>query len=216
MYLLGRLFHKETDHKPLAPLLSTKNLHALPPRVLRFRLRLTRYDFTIAYTPGKHLYIPGTLSRAPISSSDDSVDLQESVEAFILSVVLTLPATPNRLASLQAAQTQDEILSQIMHYCKVGWRKKNLKGPVKKLLMARNELSVYNDLLLHRNRVVIPTTLKQEILFYTNYMKGTRVSLSATCMQKNQVGGQGYLMTSTLLLSTVIPAVETFQSLQSQ
>ena len=165
MYLLGRLFHMETDHKPLVPLLSTKNLDALPPRVLRFRLRLMRYDFTIAYTPGKHLYIPDTLLRAPIPSSDDSVDLQESVEAFISSVVSTLPATPDRLASLQAAQTQDEILSQVMHYCKVGWPEKNLKGPVKKFWIARNELSLHNDLLLHGNRVVIPTTLKQEILY---------------------------------------------------
>ena len=40
MYLLGRSFHMETDHKPLVPLLSTKSLDTLPPRVLRFRLRL--------------------------------------------------------------------------------------------------------------------------------------------------------------------------------
>ena len=140
MYLLGRSFHMETDHKPLVPLLSTKSLNTLPPRVLRFRLHLMRYDFTIAYTPGKHLCIPDTLSRAPIPSSDDSVDLQESVEAFILSVVSTLPATPDRLASLQAAQTQDENLLQVMHYCKVGWSEKNLKGQVKKFWMTRNEL----------------------------------------------------------------------------
>ena len=82
MYLLGRSFHMETDHKPLVPLLSSKNLDALPPRVLRlrFRLRLMRYNFTIAYTPGKHLCIPDTLLRAPIPSSDDSFDLQKSVE----------------------------------------------------------------------------------------------------------------------------------------
>ena len=126
----------ETDHKPLVPLLSSKNLDALPPRVLRFRLRLMRYDFTIAYTPGKHLCIPDTLSRAPIPSSDDSVDLQKSVEAFISSVVSTIPATPDRLASLQAAQTQDEILLQVMHYCKEGWPEKNPKGPVEKFWMA--------------------------------------------------------------------------------
>ena len=107
-----------------------------------------RYDFTIAYTPGKHLYIPDTLSRAPIPSSDDSVDSQESVEAFISSVVSTLPATPDRLASLQTAQAQDEILSQVMHYCKVGWPEKTLKGPVKKFWMSRYELSLYDDVLL--------------------------------------------------------------------
>ena len=36
MYLLGRPFQMETDHKPLVSLLSTKSLDSLPPRVLRF------------------------------------------------------------------------------------------------------------------------------------------------------------------------------------
>ena len=39
-YILGHEFHIETDHKPLIPLLSTKQLDRLPPRVLQFRLRL--------------------------------------------------------------------------------------------------------------------------------------------------------------------------------
>ena len=32
-YLIGMTFHCETDHKPLIPLLSTKNLYELPPRI---------------------------------------------------------------------------------------------------------------------------------------------------------------------------------------
>ena len=39
-YLIGGKFSIETDHKPLVPLLSTKHLDCLPPRVLRFRLQL--------------------------------------------------------------------------------------------------------------------------------------------------------------------------------
>ena len=37
-YILGNLFTIETDHKPLVPLLNSKYLNTLPPRVLRFRL----------------------------------------------------------------------------------------------------------------------------------------------------------------------------------
>ena len=37
-YILGRSIVIETDHKPLVPLLGTKSLDSLPPRVLRFRL----------------------------------------------------------------------------------------------------------------------------------------------------------------------------------
>ena len=37
-YLIGLEFHIETDHKPLVPLLSTRNLEDLPARVQRVRM----------------------------------------------------------------------------------------------------------------------------------------------------------------------------------
>ena len=45
-YVLGMRFQIETDHKPLIPLLSCKHLDNLPPRILRFRLRLNRFDYS--------------------------------------------------------------------------------------------------------------------------------------------------------------------------
>ena len=56
-YVLGRPFLIQTDHKPLIPLLGSKQLDNLPPRILRFRLRLARFQYSIEYTPGKTLYI---------------------------------------------------------------------------------------------------------------------------------------------------------------
>lgn len=44
-YLLGLMFTLEMDHKLLVSLLSTKALDQLPPRVLRFCLRLMRFDY---------------------------------------------------------------------------------------------------------------------------------------------------------------------------
>ena len=43
-YILGQHFELETDHKPLVPLLGNKRLDTLPPRILRFRLRLDKFD----------------------------------------------------------------------------------------------------------------------------------------------------------------------------
>ena len=65
IYILGRQFTVETDHKPLVPLLSSKQLDSLPPRILRFRLCLMRYHFNIKHVPGKLMYTTDTLSRAP-------------------------------------------------------------------------------------------------------------------------------------------------------
>ena len=82
-YVLGRSFQIETDHKPLVPLLSTKQLDRLPPRVLRFRLRLARYAYTIEHVPGKLLYTADALSRAPQTSTVETLEFEEEVEAFI-------------------------------------------------------------------------------------------------------------------------------------
>ena len=69
-YILGKQIELETDHKPLVPLLSNKRLDGLPPRVLRLRLRLDRYDYLISHVPGKLLYLADTLSRAPLAETD--------------------------------------------------------------------------------------------------------------------------------------------------
>ena len=61
-YLMGKLFHIHTDHKPLVPIFSTKSLEELPLRVQRFRLRLLRFQFTISHIPGKDLTTADTLS----------------------------------------------------------------------------------------------------------------------------------------------------------
>ncbi|KFD52055.1 hypothetical protein M513_07037 [Trichuris suis] len=65
MFLVGKRFHVETDHRPLVPLLSTKCLDDLPPRIQRFHMRLMRFNFSISHVPGKQLVTADTLSRAP-------------------------------------------------------------------------------------------------------------------------------------------------------
>ena len=69
-YIIGKQIQIETDHKPLVPLLGTTQRDSLPPRVLRFQLRLTRFDYLIAHVPGMYFYTADTLSRALIKSVD--------------------------------------------------------------------------------------------------------------------------------------------------
>ena len=86
-YLFGLpQFHVYTDHKPLVPLLSVeKRLDELPPRVQRFRLRLTRYRFSISHVPGPQMFTPDTLSRAPLPNTDPAADeLTEAAAAYAL------------------------------------------------------------------------------------------------------------------------------------
>ena len=46
-YVLGQKFMIRSDHKTLIPLLNAKQLDSIPLRILRFRLCLTRYNYTV-------------------------------------------------------------------------------------------------------------------------------------------------------------------------
>ena len=54
MYVLGRPFTVESDHKPLE-MTHQKSLASAPPRLQRMLLQLQRYDVTIKYRPGKEM-----------------------------------------------------------------------------------------------------------------------------------------------------------------
>ena len=162
-YLLGSTFSIETDHKPLVPLLSSKPLDSLPPRVLRFRLRLLRYHFTISHVPGKDLVIADALSRAPVASSSRSDQaLQADVEAFVAAATDSLPATDKRLADFRAHQVEDESCSALACFCVKGWpNKEAVPGPLKPYWAYRGNLSLDQDgLLLCAQRIVVPAALR--------------------------------------------------------
>lgn len=98
-FLIGKQFQIETDRKPFVPLLGVKHLNSLPPRVLRFRLRLDRFSYNIRHVPGKEHYTADTLSRdlIPDHPSSDSIDLQELTEMCMMAAVSHLPASNKRL-----------------------------------------------------------------------------------------------------------------------
>ena len=52
-YVLGMRFMVETDHKSLVALFGSKHLDELPPRILRFQLRMVRFDYTISHVAGR-------------------------------------------------------------------------------------------------------------------------------------------------------------------
>ena len=61
IYILGMEFAIETDHKPLFPLLGTMYLDCLPPRIFRFRVRLSRFNYFISHIPGRVVSAATTL-----------------------------------------------------------------------------------------------------------------------------------------------------------
>lgn len=165
-YIIGKEILLETDHKPLIPLMGNKSLDALPPRVLRFRLRLMRFLYTIQYVPGKELYTPDTLSRAPLPEQGDipqSNSLKET-ELFVEAMIESLPAHKDRLNEYRQNQAKDTICSQLITFCQSGWPSQKPKGPLCKYWQFQGQLSISDHLLLYGSRIVVPTTMRTETL----------------------------------------------------
>ena len=164
MYILGKRVEIETDHKPLVPLVGSKHLDTLPPRVLRFQLRLARFDYSIKHTPGKHPYTADTLSRA-LTSSDGDTGLEELAEIAMDACITHLPASQERLHEYQKAQNADPLCSLMIKYCQSGWpNKQRIDEAIKPYWEARGELTLHDHLLLHGTHIVVPAAMQRETL----------------------------------------------------
>lgn len=165
-YLVGLHFHVETDHKPLVPLFSKKLLDELPLRVQRFRMQLMRFSFTISHVPGKNLLTADTLSRVPVSESTDKDDrFREEADAYIQTAILNIPATEQRLQEIRSQQGKDETCKLVSTYCREGWPSKaDLPNCAKGFYSVASELTVQDGILMRGSRLVIPITLRKEIL----------------------------------------------------
>lgn len=62
-YVFGRPVTVQSNHKPLEAIVR-KPQNKAPAHLQGMSLQLQRYDLNITYTPGKHMYITDTLSRA--------------------------------------------------------------------------------------------------------------------------------------------------------
>lgn len=163
-FLVGIDFHIETDHKPLVPLLGSKDLNELPPRIQRLRMRLMRYRYTISHVPGKDMATADVLSRAPQKDMKDT-KLETELNLYVNMVMDSLPATEKRLQEIKEHQDRDEILRQVKKYCLEGWPDKfTLDGSCHQYAPFAGELTVEKGLLIRNSRLVIPKTLQSEML----------------------------------------------------
>ena len=164
-YILGKKFTIETDHKPLVHLLGVKHLDSLPPRILQFRLRLTRDSTTTSNmyqenTCTQRIHSRNRHSRIQETKHSKSSRKQPSTHA-------NLPASEERLKVLQDAQNSDPVCSLVTKYCRSGWpTKHNASDLVRPYWEVREHLTLHKNLLLYNSRIVVPiaTSLQQETL----------------------------------------------------
>ncbi|UYV72016.1 K02A2.6-like, partial [Cordylochernes scorpioides] len=163
-FLLGKRFRIETDHKPLIPLFSTKELSSLTPRLQRFRMRMMRFGFEIVHIPGKELLDADALSRQPLLTTEGGED-ERPTSAHINAVLSSITDKDEMLTKIFEAQQEDTTLKAVVNYLEQGWPdKKKISQALLSYWHVKDELGVQNGLLMRSCRLVIPASMKLEIL----------------------------------------------------
>ena len=159
-YLYGRPFTLYTDHKPLTTILGEKK--GIPTlaaaRLQRWALLLSAYSYTIKYKPTQHHGNADGLSRLPLSTAPDHPF--HELNTFN---ICQIEAFPIKATQLRHATRRDPILSRLLRYTKSGWPD-SFSDTLKPYYYRQSELSVEEDCLLWGSRVIVPFSLREQVL----------------------------------------------------
>ena len=158
-YLFGQQFIVESDHQPLSSI-QLKHLNLAPSRLRRMLLRLQQYDFVIKYRPGKDVAVADALSRLSPEEKEAIADLEVQVHE------LHDQFSDHILERIKAETKADQELNALREVVFTGWPATIQEAPglAKPYWNYRDEISIDDGLLLKGQRIIIPASMKSEIL----------------------------------------------------
>ena len=161
-----------TDHKPLISMFK-KDVATLLQCIQCILLRIHQYRVQIIYKPGPKIFIANWLLRhnhvegkdKPTKVMDIQVDTIQSATDMLECV---------SLAEIQQASTQANHLQQVKSFIIAGWpdTKDELHTDLRPYWSYRDELAVIDGRILKGKHIVIPNSLRQQVLnqLHTNHM----------------------------------------------
>ena len=153
-----------TDHKPLVPLINTKDLSETPMRCQRMLLRLLKFSVKARYVPGKEMTVADTLSRSPTEGLVS--EGEHEVAAHVREVTSSWNVKDATMERIKEETKKDIVLQTTMRYTTEGWPqyKEDVQLAARPFYALRGELSIYDGLLLRGSRILIPESLRKEML----------------------------------------------------
>ena len=174
-YIYGRPVIVHTDHRPIASIIR-KPLSATPPRLSRMLLQLQKYDLDVRFVGGKNVPIGDLLSRQPLPETQEIAGLDLQVHTVIQSLFIT----DKRLESVRNATLQDPQMQTLKMTIIEGWPdlRSECPKPILDFWNHRDELSVADDLIFRGQTLLIPKSLRQQMIesVHTGHM-GTQKCL---------------------------------------
>ena len=166
-YLIGRTFTLETDHEPLKMIFSTKGIDRMSLRIARWAIRLMAFTFEVKYKRGSDNIIPDFCSRFPRTETVSQVNCeegkdQEEIEEFANNL---MEEDKDLTTRMNEKSKECEEIGEICQLVKNGWpSKKGISEAAKRYYPVREELTVNQGKLFREQRLVVPVSMRDEIL----------------------------------------------------
>ena len=127
-------------------------------------MRLMRFHVKAKYVPGKDMLVADTLSHSPVSTTESSS--HEEIQAHVSDVQSSWQVSDAGLAKIRAETLKDVNLKAAMEYTIHGWPqyKEDVQLAAKDFFIIRGELSLHDGLLVRGDRMVVPFSLRKQIL----------------------------------------------------
>ena len=158
-FLLGRHFVAKTDHKPLLGLFGKEK--SIPinanARVQRWALLLSQNNFDLMFQAGKDNQVADALSRLPVADPNNN----SKIPAEYINLVNVLECSDVNLDKVKLHTKKDPVLKCVVNNLKFGWENTPI---VSEFSLVKSDLSLHDELVLFRNRIVIPSDLRKTFL----------------------------------------------------
>ena len=173
------------DHKPLIKLFGDRSLDEIPnPRLLNLKERSLRFRFRIAHISGARNLAADALSRHPVGAPvqlvlpDDASPVHHDILTSIrildpLSTDICVGSThPTQLIqsvtwdAVRLATSSDDSMLTLIDFIEEGFpaRRDELSPELRPYFQFRDDLSCYDGVILYKDRVVIPPSLRDRVL----------------------------------------------------
>ncbi|XP_018914448.2 uncharacterized protein [Bemisia tabaci] len=154
-YLYGKHFTLVTDNHPLKTLLCKGIPVIASPRIQRWSVTLSAYNFTVEHRKATLLAAPDALSRLPLE--------QEQVKV-INSYIEIMPDLPVTSSVVATATQEDPLLSQVHNFVLIGWPNSIEDKNLVPFFKIKEFLSLEEEVILFGDRAVIPSKLQKIVL----------------------------------------------------
>ena len=161
------------DHKPLTTIFGNRRLDEINnPRLFRLKRRTLMWKFDIEYQPGKQNLFADAASRHPNKHAELASAAMMSEDDC--TEELTIAGVRNEIESffavtwepVQAESRRDEMTRRLTRHIKTGFplTEKELPNEIDGYWDIRTHLTVFQDVVLYKDRIIVPANLRGRIV----------------------------------------------------